>query len=150
MRRLIFALMVFMTPACLVTPAYLALASEPARTGTLYKNPECTCCDEYARYLRDHGFQIDVIETPTLDLVKAEHGVPEALGGCHTTLIDGYVVEGHVPVGSIERLLNERPQIAGISLPGMPSGSPGMGGPREGPFEIMSFGKGEPALFALE
>ncbi len=150
MRRLIFALMILMTPAYLVTPAYLALASEPARTGTLYKNPDCGCCDEYARYLRDHGFQIDVIETATLDRMKAEHGIPAELGGCHTTLIQGYVVEGHVPVGSIERLLNERPQIAGISLPGMPSGSPGMGGAREGPFEIMSFGKGEPALFAIE
>jgi len=142
--------MVLMTPVSLITPASLALASEPARAGTLYKNPECGCCDEYAQYLRNHGFQIEVIETATLDRLKEEHGVPAALGGCHTTLIDGYVVEGHVPVGSIERLLTEHPQITGISLPGMPSGSPGMEGPREGPFEIMSFGKGEPALFALE
>lgn len=144
MRRLIIAL-IFAAAAALPATAFGAGA-----TATLYKNPDCSCCDAYARYLRDQGIEVVVIETASLDAVKAEHGVPAALGGCHTMLLDGYVVEGHVPIGSIERLLTERPQIAGILLPGMPLGSPGMEGMREGPFEIMAFGAGEPTLFALE
>lgn len=144
MRRLIVALIFA------VTAALPAAAFDPGTAATLYKNPDCGCCDAYARYLRDHGIDVAVIETPSLDAVKAEHGVPAALGSCHTLLIDGYVVEGHVPIGSIERLLAERPEIAGISLSGMPPGSPGMDGTREGPFEIMVFGEGEPALFAME
>ena len=96
------------------------------RQAILYKNPQCGCCEDYAKYLRGRGYKVEVIPTHDLDAIRAKHGVPESLGGCHTTLLDGYVVEGHVPAGAIERLLRERPHIRGISLPGMPQGSPGM------------------------
>ena len=120
--------------ACLA----LALAAAPVPAlatarpaGVLYKNPQCSCCDAYAEYLRQHGYQVEV--KPSFDLVaiKRQNGVPEALDGCHTMLIAGYVVEGHVPVGAIDRLLDERPAIKGISVPGMPAGSPGMLAPGE-------------------
>ena len=95
---------------------------------TLYKNPSCRCCDQYAAYLRQYDYEIKVTETPNLRQFKAEHGVPSRLQSCHTMLLDGYVIEGHVPVGVINKLLDERPEIRGVSLPGMPQGSPGMSG----------------------
>ncbi len=93
----------------------------------LYRNPNCGCCEAHAEYLRSHGFDVDVIAADDLSSVKARHGVTRQLAACHTALVDGYVVEGHVPVDSIERLLEERPDVAGIAVPGMPVGSPGMG-----------------------
>ena len=130
-----------------------ARAQKKRRPATLYKNPDCDCCDEYAKYLRQHGFQVEVIATPELDRIKKTKGVPEALGGCHTTLIGAYVVEGHVPVKSIERMLREKPNIAGISLPGMPAGSPGMSGKKEAPFTMQAFGGqtgGKPQIYSIE
>lgn len=93
----------------------------------LYKTPNCTCCEAYADYLRDNGFRVEVLPTHDLSGVKAEHGVREELAGCHTALIEGYVFEGHIPVDSVRRVLDERPALDGISVPGMPVGSPGMG-----------------------
>jgi hypothetical protein len=128
-----------------------ALADErPA--AVLYKNPQCACCEEYAEYLRSFGYPVTVKPTFDLALIKRQNGVPEALDGCHTMLVGGYVVEGHVPVGAIDRLLAEHPDIKGISLPGMPAGSPGMFGDKEGPFTIYAIGAGgsAPTVFATE
>lgn len=104
--------------------------------GTLYKNPGCTCCDKHAAYLEEHGFDVTVVPSPNLQSVRKNLGVPEAMQGCHVLVIDGYVVEGHVPYTPIKRMLTERPKITGIALPGMPLGSPGMDGKKDGPFEI--------------
>jgi hypothetical protein len=133
----------------LVLPAHV-VAGESSRQATLYKNPQCGCCKGYADYLREHGFE--VAETPTHDLplLHRQHGVPEPLVGCHTTLIDGYVVEGHVPIEAVIRLLTERPPIKGISLPGMPAGSPGMSGEKTEPFTIYEIGEAEPRVYAVE
>lgn len=135
----------------------LALAAHPAAAdgkvaATLYKNPQCTCCDKYADYLRANGFAVTVIEHPNMTRIKQKNGVSEDLEGCHTTLVGGYVIEGHVPVAAMKRLLSERPAIKGISLPGMPEGSPGMSGVREAPFEILAItGQDGPApVFATE
>lgn len=120
---------------------------------TLYKNPHCSCCEQYADYLRRHGFSVKVVATHDLSLIKKQTGgVPEPLEGCHTMLIDKYVVEGHVPVNTIERLLSERPDIKGISLPGMPLGSPGMTGRKTEPFTIYEIGSDEadPRIYAKE
>ena len=102
----------------------------------LYKNPECTCCDEYAAYLRHEGFDVDV--KPTNDLVEMSlaAGVPEKLSGCHLTQIAGYVVEGHVQVSTIRKLLATRPNVVVITLPGMPPGTPGMTGTKSAPLLI--------------
>jgi hypothetical protein len=95
---------------------------------TLYKNPQCTCCEGYAEYLNKNGLQVTVNATHELAEISRKAGVPEDLKGCHTMFVSVYVVDGHVPVEIVHRLLAERPMIAGITLPGMPSGSPGMNG----------------------
>lgn len=120
----------------------LALMSSDAAAdvivnATLFKKPSCACCDAYATYLRSNGFKVSVIEHPNMSQIKQKYGVRADLEGCHSTVIGDYVVEGHVPVTPIKRLLAEKPAIKGISLPGMPQGSPGMSGSKEGPFEIL-------------
>jgi hypothetical protein len=134
---------------------WLSLGSGPAKAeqryaATLYKDPQCGCCESYADYLRENGFEVAVSPTKDLPLMKQQYGVPSELEGCHTTLIEGYVVEGHVPVQTLLRLLLEKPNIRGISLPGMPAGSPGMFGEKAGPFTIFEFGGGEPKVYAVE
>ena len=137
--------------------AFSALATVSVSAGdtvpaTLFKNPGCACCDSYADYLRSNGFKVTVIEHPNMTLIKQKFGVREDLEGCHTTIIDGYAVEGHVPVGPIKRLLSKRPAIKGISLPGMPQGSPGMSGEKSAPFNVLSItGSEKPApVYATE
>lgn len=87
-------------------------------------------------YLQDNGVSVETVMVDDTAAVKEDHGIPEELWSCHTTLIDGYYIEGHVPVDVIARLLEERPAIDGIALPGMPSGSPGMDGEKEEPWVI--------------
>lgn len=103
---------------------------------TLYKNPSCGCCEEYAKYLRVNGYAVEVIPTPDLPAIKRAQKVPERLESCHTTLINGYVFEGHVPVESVNRVLKEHPMTRGLSVPGMPAGSPGMTGVKQGPLVV--------------
>jgi len=116
----------------------------------IYKTPQCSCCEGYASYLRKHGYQVTVKPTHNLSLIKRQHSVPKKFEGCHTTLIDGYVVEGHVPVGTLNKLLTERPKISGISLPGMPMGSPGMTGKKTEPFKIFELSKDKQKIYAVE
>lgn len=93
---------------------------------TMYKNPDCQCCSKWAAYMEENGFSVTQKPTDTLSTVKEQQGVPDQLGACHTALIDGYVVEGHVPVEAINKLLQERNEAKGIAVPGMPAESPGM------------------------
>jgi hypothetical protein len=118
---------------------------------TLYKDPQCGCCEGYAAYLRQNGFEVEVKPTSDLAEISRKAGVPEELQGCHTTFIDGYVVDGHVPVKVVRRLLSERPAIAGITLPGMPTGSPGMTGEKTAPFKIYAVSKDgkPPKIYAI-
>ena len=111
---------------------------------TLYKNPRCGCCENYAKYLRAHGFDVTVIPTHDLTLMQKENGVPAHLAGCHTTKIGPYVVEGHVPVESVKRLLREGRFIKGIAVPGMPPGSPGMSGAKKEPLAVYVLSNDEP------
>jgi hypothetical protein len=144
--RLLSVLLLIPTLA-LSTPA---VAGESSRQATLYKNPQCGCCEGYADYLRENGFEVTVKPTHDLPLLHRQHGVPEPLVGCHTTLVDGYVVEGHVPIGPLLRMLSERPATKGISLPGMLAGSPGMFGEKAGPFTIFEIGDGPAKVYAVE
>lgn len=108
----------------------------PKPLATIFKNPQCGCCETYGKYLRNNGYEVKVVATHDLPLIQERQGVPAGLEGCHTTLIGGYFVDGHVPIETFDRLLAERPDIDGITLPGMPAGSPGMGGPKVEPFTI--------------
>ena len=107
---------------------------------TVYKDPNCGCCNKWIEHLTRAGFVVEAYNRDDMSAVKAELGVPRRLESCHTALIDGYVVEGHVPVSDIERLLLERPGGLGLAVPGMPIGSPGMeyGNERE-PYEVVLF-----------
>lgn|SRR5262245_40180741 len=143
----------FCKSAILLSTVAIPVSALAAPThGKLYKDPQCGCCEGYADYLRQNGFAIDV--TPTYDLAEISRnaGVPPKLQGCHTMLMEGYVVDGHVPVNVIRKLLAERPQIAGITLPGMPEGSPGMTGQKREPFTIYAVYKNgaEPTVYATD
>ncbi len=151
MKALITALFLFGTLS--INP--VIAASDPTKEATLYKNPQCGCCTGYADYLRENGYKINIIPTENLSMVKQSHGITDEMEACHTMLIDGYVVEGHVPVSIVDKLLSERPDITGIYLPGMPMGSPGMSGEKEEAFKVYPFTKGKPAAelaqpFAVE
>ena len=103
----------------------------------------------WVSHLQDSGFTVRTTDVPDVSTIKAQHDVPGRLFSCHTALVDGYVVEGHVPAEDIARMLEERPDIAGISVPGMPIGSPGMEGPNPQEFEVISFDEnGQMQLFA--
>lgn len=119
---------------------------------TLYKSPQCSCCEGYVAYLRKSGFEVDVKPTNDLAQISRKAGVPEQMQGCHTMFVDGYVVDGHVPIDIVRKLLSEKPAIAGITLPGMPLGSPGMGGEKEGPFMVYAITKDgtPPSIYATE
>ncbi len=125
-------------------------AAENPTALTLYKNAQCGCCAAYADYLRRNGFDVTVIETGEFPLVNARYGVPNALQSCHLATVNSYVIVGHVAVGVIDRLLAEKPAIKGIALPGMPEGSPGMGGSKTAPFRIYALGDGPPQLYAID
>jgi hypothetical protein len=133
--------------AMLVLP--LPAIAEPIHA-ILYKNPQCTCCEGYAAYLRKNGFVVEVKATNDLAEISQKAGVPEKYQGCHTMFVDGYVVDGHVPVEIVRKLLTERPAIAGITLPGMPAGSPGMYGKKTQAFSIYAVTKDgkPPTLYA--
>ena len=111
-------------------------AAKESKGGIMYKKPQCHCCEAHATYLRQNGFEITVKSTHDLASINQNLGVPKRLEGCHTAIIDGYVVSGHVPAETMHRLLTERPAIKGISLAGMPQGSPGMSGNKAAPFTI--------------
>ena len=138
-----------MTITVLTSTTVLAQSATPG-TATLYKNPQCSCCEGYAQYLRTNGFKVVVKPTHDLNRISRQAGIPEKLQGCHTTFLDGYVIGGHVPVNTVRRLLSERPDIKGITLPDMPEGSPGMSGVKTAPWRIYSVGNGKPALYATE
>ena len=116
-----------------------------------YRSPSCGCCGKWVDAARKAGFDVTVVPTDDMMAVKAKHGVPDALLSCHTTLVAGYVVEGHVPFDAVRRLLKAKPKIRGIAVAGMPAGSPGMETPdgRKQPFKVMAFdARGRTSLFA--
>lgn len=102
----------------------------------LYKTPGCECCDGYATYLGQNGFKVTLKETNDLASVSGKAGIPADMQGCHTAFTGDYAIDGHVPVEAVQKLLAERPAIKGLTLPGMPPGSPGMSGPKAVPFIV--------------
>ena len=126
----------------------LALGATPV---TLYKSPDCGCCGEYVKYLEKNGYTVKAINDNDMDAIKKRYGVSH-IASCHTTLINGYVVEGHVPVGAINKMLKDKPNIVGISAPGMPQNSPGMGEMKKGTLTIYAVPKNdkEPYVFSVE
>jgi len=116
---------------------------------TVYKDPSCGCCKSWIEHLKKHGYAVDAKDTPDMAEVKRTLGVPHALTACHTAVVNGYLIEGHVPATDIARLLKERPKVAGLAVPGMPAGSPGMEGARQQHYQVLSFDRnGKTRVFA--
>ena len=126
----------------------VAAAERPAVE--VWKSPTCGCCTGWVAYLEDEGFEVVAHDVDDVDAVKAELGlVDPRLKSCHTATVDGYVIEGHVPVSDIDRLLAERPDVIGISAPGMPMMSPGMGSVEPKDYDVISFAEdGTTEVFA--
>jgi hypothetical protein len=137
---------------------YLGLASAQrsqtaaaAATVEVYKSPTCGCCSKWVEHLQAHGFTVNTTNVDDLSLIKAKYGVPGAVESCHTALVGGYVVEGHVPAADVQKLLKDRPAVAGIGVRGMPIGSPGMevAGVKPQTYEVLAFDKkGQTRVFA--
>ncbi len=107
---------------------------------TVYRSPSCSCCGKWMEHLRKNGFAIKEIQSEDMAPIKRQHGVTDELKSCHTALIGGYVVEGHVPAGDIKTLLEKKPAVTGLSVPGMPVGTPGMEmGDRHDPYAVVQF-----------
>lgn len=139
MRRLIPLLTVlFLTPTAWADDTATEEGAEATHV-IMHKNPGCGCCDVWADHLRAFGFTVASTEDPRILEFKAAHGIPGPLMSCHTAVIAGYFVEGHVPANDILRLLKEKPaQVTGIAVPGMPLGSPGMEHPRPEDFNTIA------------
>ena len=130
-----------------------AFATRPATAQgfpklTVSKDPTCGCCGGWVEHMREAGFTVEVVETATLNQVKARLGVPAMLASCHTGEIAGYVLEGHVPAAEVKRLLTEKPSAKGLAVPGMPVGSPGMEGGHEDAYDVVLFGATGRRVFA--
>lgn len=108
----------------------------------VYKSPTCGCCKEWVKHLEANGFAVRTEDVRDVTPYKVAHGVRPALASCHTALVDGYVIEGHVPAADLKRLLKERPAVKGLAVPGMPVGSPGMEGPYKEPYRVLTFDEG--------
>jgi len=126
----------------------LALISAPLPAladtlhGVMYRDPSCTCCETYAAYLKQNGIDVELKPALNLAQISQDAGVPTSIQGCHTIMLNGYVVAGLVPIGAIQKMLKEQPKITGIALAGMPMGSPGMGGAKTEPLTVYAFTKG--------
>ncbi len=116
-------------------------AGKPADI-VVYRSPACNCCEKWLEHLKTNNFNVKDIVSNDIQAIKNKHGVPQAIASCHTALVNGYVIEGHVPANDIMKLLKTKPKITGIAVPGMPSGTPGMemGGQKDA-YNVMSFDK---------
>lgn len=128
----------------LASSAFILLSSAAAANPEIeiFKSPSCGCCTKWADYLKDNGFDVKLKETENLNPIKMNARIPAGKGSCHTAFIDGYVIEGHVPAEDIKRLIEEKPDAQGLTVPGMPIGSPGMEmGARKDAYQVLIFQK---------
>jgi hypothetical protein len=129
---------VLLAGAACVLPTAALVAAEPLVR--VHRDPNCGCCSGWVQHLQKAGFLTEVVDTKDLDAVKVRLGVPDDLAACHTAEVSGYVIEGHVPAVALKRLLAEKPDAAGLAVPGMPVGSPGMEGGTVEKYEVVLFG----------
>ena len=139
------------TAAILILALGACANAAQAATYTMFRNPSCGCCEQWAEHIRQGmEAEVKVQDNTNMASLKNEHGVPADLRSCHTMLVDGYVIEGHVPAADIDRLLSERPTgVSGLAVAGMPLGSPGMeANGRTQPYEVIAFGDAGRFVFA--
>lgn len=141
----------FVVGACIAVAiiAFRQSSGQDLPAITVYKSPTCGCCANWVDHLEESGFDVKPVDTHETAMMKMRYGVPGDLSSCHTALVDGYVIEGHVPAEEIKKMLAEDPEIAGLAVPGMPMGSPGMEGDRTDPYDVIAFTKnGNRSVFA--
>ncbi|HJP84712.1 MAG TPA: DUF411 domain-containing protein [Gemmatimonadaceae bacterium] len=144
-----FSLAVCAAALAVATAAAPTLTSPAKPTITVYKDPNCGCCRNWIEHLRKHGYTVDAKDTPDMAQIKNTLGVPSDLKACHTAVVAGYLIEGHVPAADIDRLLATKPQVKGLAVPGMPMGSPGMEGGMTQHYQVLAFDKaGKSRVFA--
>lgn len=125
------------------------LAAE-AHKVVVYKSPACGCCSQWVEHMKKNGFAVEVHKVRNVEPFRQRFGVPDSMASCHTALVGGYAIEGHVPAADVKRLLREKPKARGIAVPGMVSGSPGMEqGDQKDPYNVMLFkSNGRATVFA--
>ena len=130
----------------------LMVISSPSQTGvqvTVYKTRTCSCCKNWIAHLQANGFSVHVQDVDSTAAYQKQYRVPTNLVSCHTAVVNGYAIEGHVPAREIKRLLTERPKTLGLAVPGMPMGSPGMEGPRSQAYSVLTLdAAGSTSIFA--
>ena len=150
MKASVIALATVLTTSALCAGVAAQARKAPARPAAgkpvmmaVYKTPTCGCCAKWVEHMKQNGFTVHVTDMNDLSSIKTKHGVPSKAQSCHTAVVNGYVVEGHVPAADVKRMLKELPAIAGLALPGMPVGSPGMEQPGiQAPgYDVLSFDK---------
>lgn len=127
---------------------YFSQKQEDGIKATVYYSPTCSCCKEYITYLRSKGFDVETKSTNNMLAIKEKYNIPSSVESCHTTVVGNYFIEGHMPIQFINKLLDEKPEISGIALPGMPQGSPGMPGIKGSNIKIFSLNNGVSSEFA--
>ena len=140
--------------AALITALMSVSNARAARSQTpqviVYRLPSCGCCEKWVDHLRESGFSVNIESREDLQQIKTQLGIPDDLQSCHTALVDGYVIEGHVPAEDIHKLLETRPNAKGLAVPGMPVGSPGMEmGTHKDPYQVILFGAEKRSVFAI-
>lgn len=136
--------------ACASAFAALAgcAAAERGESVTVYKSPTCGCCSDWVKHMRANGFKVEAHDVDDVSPIRRRYRVPGSLASCHTAIVGGYAIEGHVPASDIKRLLLERPAVIGLSVPGMVVGSPGMEQGKPEPYETLAFDERGYRVFA--
>jgi hypothetical protein len=145
----LFAIAVCAAALAATTAAAPTAVAPKKPTITVYKDPSCGCCKNWIEHLIKHCYRVDAKDTPDMAQIKSTLGVPTDLRSCHTAVVEGYLIEGHVPPADIDRLLASKPAVKGLAVPGMPMGSPGMEGAMKQHYQVVAFDKaGKTRIFA--
>ena len=124
----------------ITTALFLLLGLNLHAQNIMFKNPGCMCCDRWVEHMQMNGMSIEIVQSQNMSQIRNELGVPKEARGCHTSIIDGIIVECHVPADLVHKVLKERPEgMIGIAVPGMPMGSPGMEGPYKDEYAVVVF-----------
>ncbi len=139
MKRAIFLLLAGISLCAVIAAAFILRPNSQGPEMVVYKSPTCGCCTKWVEHMENAGFKVESRNMQDMSSIKKQLGVPRSASSCHTAVVDGYVIEGHVPVLYVQKLLEEKPDIPGIAVPGMPIGSPGMEGPNPEAYEVVTF-----------
>ena len=128
---------------------FLFPASAHAQEITVYKSPNCGCCNKWVSHLEKNGFKVNAHNRNDMASIKQQLGIAPQQQSCHTAIVEGYIIEGHVPAADVKRLLREKPDVQGLTVPGMPMGSPGMEGPRKDAYSVLAIDRqGETTVYS--